>query len=236
MIDSLYLSYRATLGCLAKTLEARDYETRGHSDRVVAYCLRLGKEMGLAPADLICLEQGALLHDIGKIAVRDAVLLKPGSLGADEWPLMQKHVEYGLKIIEGTPFLSGACFVVGQHHEKYDGSGYPNGLRGEEIHINARIFAVADAFDAITSDRPYRAAQPYMRAREEIVAGWGSHFDPSVVDAFLQVPAAELAEIRNLAMQENYSTQLIGKAEMEKFMLKLNCSEDLKESLSAICA
>src|SRR5262249_61874273 len=132
--------------------------------------------MGLSASDLVSLEQGALLHDIGKVGVPDSVLLKPGALTTDEWVRMRAHVELGLRIIEGVEFLSGARFVVGQHHEKYDGSGYPNRLKGDSIHIHARIFAVADAFDAILSDRPYRAGQSYEVACKEIVAGIGVHF------------------------------------------------------------
>ena len=120
MVDTLYSNYRATLRGLAGTLEARDIETRGHSDRVVAYSMRLGEKMGLKSTDLIALEQGALLHDIGKVGVPDAVLLKPGSLTTDEWVRMREHVIHGLRIIEGVEFLAGARWVVGQHHEKYD--------------------------------------------------------------------------------------------------------------------
>jgi HD-GYP domain-containing protein (c-di-GMP phosphodiesterase class II) len=123
--------------------------------------------MGLTSNELIALEQGALLHDIGKVGVPDAVLLKPGSLTTDEWVRMREHVGHGLRIIEGVEFLTGARWVVGQHHEKYDGSGYPNKLRGDAIHIHARIFAVADAYDAIRSDRPYRAGQSHQVACDE---------------------------------------------------------------------
>ena len=203
-VEALYTNYRATLKALAAALKARDVETSSHSDRVVAYCLRLGKAMGLLTNDLIGLEQGALLHDIGKIGVPDAVLLKPGSLTPYEWTKMIAHVHQGLRIIDGIQFLSGARFVVGQHHEKFDGSGYPCGLRGGQIHINARIFATADAFDAITSDRPYRAAQSYAEARAEIVAGSSTHFDPDVVDTFLSVPEVEWADIRSAADSNDY--------------------------------
>ena len=138
-LEVLYTNYRATLRALATALEARDFETRGHSDRVVAYCLRLGEELGLTHAELITLEQGALLHDIGKIGVRDSILLKTGPLTDDEWAEMRDHISHGLRIIDRIDFLSGARPVVGQHHEKYDGSGYPARLRGESIHVNARL-------------------------------------------------------------------------------------------------
>lgn len=218
-VDALYVSYRATLKALAAALMARDVETSSHSVRVVAYCLRLGKEMGLSTNDLIALEQGALLHDIGKIGVPDSVLLKPGSLTPVEWTKMIAHVHQGLRIIDGIQFLSGARFVVGQHHEKFDGSGYPCGLRGGHIHIHARIFATADAFDAITSDRPYRAARSYDYAREEIVGGSGTHFDPDVVDAFLSVPEVEWADIRSAADSDDYIDGVMDKREICSFIL-----------------
>jgi response regulator RpfG family c-di-GMP phosphodiesterase len=221
MLQALYSNYRATLRSLAKALEARDVESRGHSDRVVAYCLRLGKELGLTQRDLIGLEQGALLHDIGKIGVRDSILLKPGPLTQEEWVEMREHVNHGLRIIDGIDFLSSAQAVVGQHHEKYDGSGYPQGLCGEVIHIHARIFAVADAYDAITSDRPYRAAASYAQARDEIIAHSGMHFDPKVVDAFLCISETELAEIRRLAEMQDYTRQIIEEQEIRSFIVSL---------------
>jgi putative nucleotidyltransferase with HDIG domain len=201
MLAVLYSNYRATVRVLVGTLEARDYETRSHSERVVAICLRLGREVGLTEIDMVGLGEGALLHDIGKIAVPDAVLLKQGPLTTDEWRQMRDHVSHGLRIIDGIDFLAGARPIVGQHHEKYDGSGYPAGLVGESIHIYARIFAVADAFDALMSDRPYRAASSYSTARSEIVAGAGSHFDPKVVNAFLRVPEEEWLQIRTSPQQ-----------------------------------
>ena len=234
MLDKLYQNYRATLKGLARTLEARDIETRGHSDRVVAYSLALGNRMGLSASDLVSLEQGALLHDIGKVGVPDSVLLKPGALTNDEWVRMRAHVEQGLRIIEGVEFLSGARFVVGQHHEKYDGSGYPNKLKGDNIHINARIFAVADAFDAILSDRPYRAGQPYEVAYKEIVAGSGAHFDPEVVNAFMSIRREEWEEIRLFAQQNFGAEQEADKRDIDLFILSLKSPEAAK--LQALCA
>ena len=221
MLEALYTNYRATLRALAGALEARDVETSGHSDRVVAYCLRLGREMGISHKDLIGLEQGALLHDIGKIGVPDSILLKCGPLTDEEWVEMRKHIDHGLSIIDGIDFLSGARPVVGQHHEKYNGSGYPRGLHGEAIHINARIFAVADAYDAITSDRPYRAARSYKEARNEIVVSSGTHFDPKVVNAFLKVPESEWIEIRRTAESKDYIEQIIDKRELRSFIVSL---------------
>jgi len=234
MVDTLHLNYRATLRGLARTLEARDVETRGHSDRVVAYSLALGKRMGLAASDLTSLEQGALLHDIGKVGVPDAVLLKPAALTTDEWVRMRAHVKQGLRIIEGVEFLSGARFVVGQHHEKYDGSGYPIKLRGDDIHLHARIFAVADAFDAIRSDRPYRTGQSHEIACEEILAGSGTHFDPKVVNAFMSIQKKEWEEIRRLAQDNFGDEQRIDMQQVGSFILSLKSPYAAK--LQALCA
>ncbi|HJQ67325.1 MAG TPA: HD domain-containing phosphohydrolase [Blastocatellia bacterium] len=221
MLEALYTNYRATLRALAGALEARDVETRGHSNRVVAYSLRIAKEVGLAHNELIALEQGALLHDIGKIGVRDSILLKRGPLTAEEWVEMREHIALGLRIIDGIDFLSGARPVVSQHHEKYDGSGYPNGLSGNDIHIQARIFAVADAFDAITSDRPYRSSQPYTNARAEIISGTGIHFDPKVVKAFLDISEKEWADIREAADNDDFFETFIDKREIRSFIVSL---------------
>lgn len=235
MLDTLYKNYRATLRGLAGTLEARDIETRGHSDRVVAYSMRLGQEMGLTSNELIGLEQGALLHDIGKVGVPDAVLLKPGSLTTDEWVRMREHVGHGLRIIEGVEFLTGARWVVGQHHEKYDGSGYPNKLRGDAIHIHARIFAVADAYDAIRSDRPYRSGQSHEIACEEIAANSGSHFDPKVVNAFMSIRMDEWEAIRRSA-QIDGDDRLIDRRAISSFILSLQSREIATTRLKALCA
>jgi putative two-component system response regulator len=220
-LEILYTNYRATLRSLAEALEARDCETRGHSDRVVAYCLRLGRELGLDQVELFALEQGALLHDIGKIGVRDSILLKRGELTADEWAEMREHVGYGLRIIDSIDFLAGARPVVGQHHEKYDGTGYPGQLMGDQIHINARIFAIADALDAITSDRPYRSAASYSQARAEIVAGSDRHFDPEVVKAFLAVSKEEWQSIREMAGSRSYLGNVMDTREIRSFIISL---------------
>jgi len=221
MLDLLYANYRATLRGLARALEARDVETGGHSDRVVAYCLRIGQELGLTQKELIALEQGALLHDIGKIGVRDSILLKPGPLTEPEWVEMRQHVTHGLSIIRGIDFLSGAGAVVGQHHEKFDGSGYPNGLIGESVHIHARIFAVADACDALTSDRVYRSACPHGEACVEIRKHLGTHFDPRVVEAFLGIPEPQLKDLRLSATSSDYTNQIIEEREILSFILSL---------------
>jgi len=231
MLEALYRNYRATLRALARALEARDVETAGHSDRVVAYSLRLGRELGLTHKELIGLEQGALLHDIGKIGVRDSILLKRGPLSEEEWVEMRGHIDHGLRIIAGIDFLQGASPVVREHHEKYDGSGYPAGLQGEMIHIHARIFAVADAFDAITSDRPYRAAASYDDARREIIINSGAHFDPKAVSAFLNVPESEWIEIRAFAELQDYAEDIIGRNEVRSFILSIKRNTGLTGEL-----
>lgn len=226
-LDRLYVNYRATLRALAGALEARDVETRGHCDRVVAYSLRLGQELGLAHDEMIGLEQGALLHDIGKIGVPDHILLKRGSLTEAEWVLMRQHIDHGLRIVSHVDFLRGAVPVVSQHHEKFDGSGYPLALRGDQIHLNARIFAVADAFDAITSDRPYRAAASYGDACRELLRNVGNHFDQRVVEAFLRVEEAEWRSIRAAASTTDFLERIIGRQEIRRFIVSLNCELNL---------
>jgi response regulator RpfG family c-di-GMP phosphodiesterase len=200
-LEKLYLSYRATLQALAKALEARDAETKGHSERVVAFCIALAKKMGIEGRNLITLEHGALLHDIGKIGVPDGILLKKGSLTDEEWEHMRRHVEFGSNILHGIDFLTGAREIVQQHHERFDGSGYPNQLGGDLICQGARIFAVADAVDAITSDRPYRQGRPFEAAADELIKCAGKHFDPLVVTAFISVPMDTWREIRQMARE-----------------------------------
>src|SRR6476619_1855398 len=155
-LNSLEDAYRSTLKALTSALETRDLETHGHSERVVTYSLRLGREYGLDEQQMKALEFGSLLHDIGKIGVPDSILRKPAKLTDQEWVLMREHPSHGQQILRGIHFLEGAARVVAQHHEKWDGSGYPLGLHGEEIDLCARIFSVADAFDAMTSNRVYR--------------------------------------------------------------------------------
>jgi response regulator RpfG family c-di-GMP phosphodiesterase len=195
-LQSLEGAYRATLKALTAALEKRDAETHGHSERVVTFSLRLGREMGLSREQLTSLEFGALLHDIGKIGVPDAILRKPAKLTEEEWVEMRKHPSHGQQILCGIEFLKGAARVVAQHHEKWDGSGYPSRLRGEEIDLNARIFAVADAFDAITSDRVYRKGKSYEAAATELDEWAGRQFDPTVVEAFRRIPREDWNELR----------------------------------------
>ena len=199
-LNSLEGAYRSTLKALTAALETRDSETHGHSERVVSYSLRLGREYGLNAEQMKALEFGSLLHDIGKIGVPDSILRKPAKLTEEEWVRMREHPMHGQQILRGIEFLQGAARVVAQHHEKWDGTGYPLGLRTEEIDINARIFAVADAFDAITSDRVYRRGKSYEAAAQELDDWAGRQFDPKVVEAFHRVPKEDWEELHRQSL------------------------------------
>ncbi len=191
LVDDLSISYDRTLSALVAALDARDKETEGHSKRVVAYTLALARAMGLPEDQLQDIARGALLHDIGKIGVPDGILHKPGKLSDEEWAIIRKHPEWGKQILEGIPFLEEPAEMVYSHHERWDGKGYPDGISGTDIPIGARLFAVVDAFDAITSDRPYREASSYTVAREEVEHGRGRQFDPAIVEAFMQFSEAD---------------------------------------------
>jgi response regulator RpfG family c-di-GMP phosphodiesterase len=199
-LESVEDAYRSTLKALAQALETRDAETHGHSERVVTFSLRLGVELNLKRDQIKSLEFGSLLHDIGKIGVPDAILRKPAQLTVLEWENMRQHPLHGQNILRDIQFLEGAAKVVAQHHEKWDGSGYPLGLKAEEIDLNARIFAVADAFDAMISDRVYRAGRSYAEASAELDRCSGQHFDPLVVDAFHRVPEDDWVELKRLSL------------------------------------
>ncbi|MEW6420609.1 MAG: HD domain-containing phosphohydrolase [Deinococcota bacterium] len=191
-LKQLDASREETLRALGLMLEYRDYETKGHTDRVVALGERLGRAMGFQDKELDALRWGAYLHDTGKVAIPDAVLLKPRKLDADEWALMTRHVEIGYEMLHHIPNLPPATLeVVLHHHEKWDGSGYPAGLAGPDIPLAARVFSVVDVYDALTSNRPYRAAwtkaQTLAYLREEA----GRQFDPYVVEVFLRLVAGE---------------------------------------------
>ena len=189
-------AYRETVSALAAALETKDTGTRQHSQRVQRYALELTAALDPGLALDASVEYGYLLHDIGKIGIPDQILRKPSPLTEAEWRLMQTHASLGAQLLGGVAFLRGkGVEIVRSHHERWDGAGYPDGLAGEEIPLGARIFAVADALDAITSDRPYRAAQSWADARREIVAQAGVQFDPQVVDAFREREHA-LHEIR----------------------------------------
>lgn len=201
-LEEVESSYRITLKALVQALETRDFETHGHSERVVTFSLRLGHELGLEEVALRDLELGALLHDIGKIGVPDAILRKPAKLNEDEWSKMKLHPLHGQKILRNIKWLEGAADVVGQHHERWDGEGYPYCLRGEEISIGARIFAVVDAFDAMVSDRVYRRGRSYQAAIEELERCAGTQFDPLVVEAFKAIPREDWEILRERSLLE----------------------------------
>lgn len=180
---------------LSNAVEARDAYTGKHAWRVAAYGIEIARVLGLAQPEAPELEFGFLLHDIGKVAIPDSILYKPGALTDQEWELMARHPAVGAEILRGIEFLEEAAKVVRSHHERWDGSGYPDGLAGEEIPIAARVFAVADVLDALTTDRPYRSAYTLREAREMILAGSGSHFDPRVVEAFSSIDDEALGRL-----------------------------------------
>lgn len=180
-------SYTATLVSLNGALDLRDSATEGHSRRVVAFSLMLGKALDVEGDALIALERGALLHDVGKIGVPDAILRKPGPLTDAEWRTMRKHPEWGAKIVRDIPFLQDEAEIVYSHHERWNGTGYPRGLKGDAIPLGARIFAIADVFDALVSQRPYKEGMSFDDAYDYIIEAAGIEFDPRVVDVFEQV-------------------------------------------------
>jgi len=180
-------SHSATLEALGSAIDLRDGPTAGHSKRVLLYSLKIAQEIGGLEDQLRTLGMGAWLHDIGKLAIPDGILLKPAALTDEERRVMEHHVELGYDLVKSIPFLTDAAEIILAHHERCNGSGYPRGLRDKDIPIGARIFAVADSFDAMTSDRPYRSALPMKTARSVIEVGRGELFDPQIVDAFLAV-------------------------------------------------
>ena len=184
-LGELYRSSMATMDTLAHLVEAKDAGTGRHLDRTSRHALALARLIDPELAHRPQLVHGFRLHDIGKVGIPEAILTKPGPLRESEWARMRTHPVVGADIVAPIRFLGDAVDVIRFHHERFDGSGYPDGLSGEEIPLSARIFAVADAFDAMTSDRPYRAAMPAARALEEIARCSGSHFDPRVVEPFL---------------------------------------------------
>jgi len=185
--EELESTYLSTLIALAAAIDARDSYLVGHSRSIESLALRVGQEMGLDAARLTAIQRAALLHDIGKIGLPDSILGKPGPLDPNEWGLMRRHPEIGFRILSSLRFLGDALLGIRHHHERYDGSGYPAGLRGEEIPLIARILAVCDAFDAMISDRVYRPAMEVSQACEEILKGRGTQFDPEVADLFVRL-------------------------------------------------
>ncbi len=186
-LQQIERSYEDTLQALGAACDLRDNETAGHSLRVCRFSIEIARAMGWPDKQLESLARGAYLHDIGKLGIPDGILLKPGPLTADERRLMQQHVQIGFDVVKDIPFLADVAEIILMHHERYEGGGYPRGLKGEEILLGARIFAVADTLDAITSDRPYRRASSFESARETIRRQSGSQFDPQVVDVFLSI-------------------------------------------------
>ncbi len=189
-------SYDETLEALGSALDLKDAETEGHCQRVTAFCISIARSVPVPEHFLPILARAAFLHDIGKMAIPDKILRKPGPLDEDEKLIMRRHCQDGYNILIRIPFLRDAAEIVLAHQEFYDGSGYPRGLKGEQIPLGARIFTIADSLDAMISDRPYRRALPMSHAREEIKRCSGSQFDPKVVDVFMKFPEEHWLELR----------------------------------------
>lgn len=195
-MTDLERSYDITLEALGDALDLKDAETEGHSKRVTAFTIAIARAMGLSGDKIRVIARGAFLHDIGKMAIPDHILRKPGALTFEETQIMREHCFRGYQMLKKIPFLAEASEIVYAHQERYDGTGYPRGLKGKEIPLGARIFSVADTLDAITSDRPYRAAQSIMAARDEVERFSGRQFDPDVVQIFLQMPDTIWEDLR----------------------------------------
>lgn len=202
LYSELQDSYESSLQALVTALDFRDNETQGHSYRVVQYAVMVAKVMGIGEPDLTWIRRGAILHDVGKIGIPDAILKKPGKLDPKEWKVMKRHPEMGYRMLEHIRFLEPALDIVLSHQERFDGSGYPRGLKGEEIPQGARVFAVVDTFDAMTSDRPYRKALSIDDACNEIKEWSGRQFDPAVAEAFLSLPVDSWREVRERVHRE----------------------------------
>lgn len=195
-LDELERSYDITLQAMGAALDLRDEETEGHSRRVTAYTITLARALGVGSEELRVIERGAFLHDIGKIAIPDRILLKPGRLTPEEMAIMREHCQRGYEMVRKIPFLQEAAEIVYAHQEHFDGTGYPRGLCGEEIPLGARIFSIADTLDAMTSDRPYRQGTTFAVAQEEIARCSGKQFDPSIVEVFLKISVEEWIRLR----------------------------------------
>lgn len=195
-LDTLRSAYDATIEGLMFALDSRDRASLGHSQRVAVFSEEIAKTLGVSGAELEAVRHGAMLHDIGNIAVPDALLQKAGRLTDDEWSHVRKHAEQGYRLVQSIPSLGRAADIVRQHHERYDGTGYPQGLAKDAIALGARIFAVADTFDAMTSHRPYRGVSTYREVCAELAGCAGTQFDPLVVDAFMRIPETTWTELR----------------------------------------
>ena len=186
-IDKHLKNYELTLAAWAKVLEYRHQETEGHCRRVTDLSVRLARALGCSQEEVVHIQHGGLLHDIGKLAIPDSVLLKPAPLNDEERAIIQRHTEYAKEMLSGIAFLQPSICVVYSHHEQWDGQGYPQGLKGEEIPLLARIFAVADSWDALVSDRPYRRAWSEDEIKAYLKANAGTRFDPRLVETFLKI-------------------------------------------------
>src|SRR5581483_5591164 len=195
-MSDLERSYDITLEALGDALDLKDAETEGHSKRVTAFTIAIARAMGLQKEYISVIARGAFLHDIGKMAIPDQIIRKPGKLTAEETAIMREHCWRGYQMLKKIPFLTEAAEIVYSHQEKFDGTGYPRGLKAEEIPLGARIFSIADTLDAITSDRPYRPAQSLKAAREEIERWSGRQFDPDIVKIFSSMPDNIWEELR----------------------------------------
>jgi putative nucleotidyltransferase with HDIG domain len=195
-LERLEQAYDDTLKALGGALELKNAETEGHCQRVTAFCISIARAMPVPGADLLILARAAYLHDIGKMAIPDSILRKPGPLNNDEKQIMRTHCEIGYNMLTKIPFLRDAAEIVLAHQEFFDGTGYPRGLKGEKIPLGARVLAVAVALDTKTSDQPYRRALPFSHAREEIRRCSGAQFDPKVVEAFFSLPESLWVDLR----------------------------------------
>jgi putative nucleotidyltransferase with HDIG domain len=198
-LDLLRETYHSTLLALGTALDSRDADTDGHSLRVTLYTKRLARQIGVSGQELKIIEQAALLHDIGKIGIPDELLSKPGRLTEDEWVLMRKHPEIGFRILSKIGLLKDAAKIVLQHQERYDGTGYPAGLAGDGIVLGARIFAVADTLDCMTTNRPFQKATTFEAARDEIIRVSGTQLDPRIVQKLLEIPLEEWKKVADEA-------------------------------------
>jgi putative nucleotidyltransferase with HDIG domain len=193
-MNELNDAYHSTLTALVKALDAREKEVGSHSERVMNYSTMVADRLGIKGADLEKLAKGSLLHDIGKIGITDNILLKPGKLDDEEWTEMRKHPQVGYAILSEISFLKGPAEVILSHHERFDGSGYPKGLKGEQIPLGSRIFTMVDTLDAMTSDRPYRKALPFDAVTSEIKKCSGTQFDPALAELFLSISRKQWEE------------------------------------------
>jgi putative nucleotidyltransferase with HDIG domain len=205
----IHATYDTTLEALMEALDARDSETQGHSRRVAEYTVAVARRLGISEDELTQFRWGALLHDVGKIGIPDAILRKPGPLTPDEWKIMKQHPGMGARILSSIKFLGPAVDVVACHQERYDGAGYPRGLKGEKIPLGARIFSVVDCLDAMKMDRPYRRGTTYEKVREELIEYSGTQFDPKVVEVFLTIPPEVWEEINDRVSSDRAARGLV---------------------------